>query len=213
MKNMPSLKMMPTPPAFDSDRSLTNDRDLFKSNSAFESSDPRASPTDNLRGIPPQSSNTVGRGGVMSGRGGPGRGAAEMGRDSIGGRGDVRFDIAGPSIGGSMLKGSQGRKQLQGYGAVPGTSIDSQMLGAFGSFGSKRSSPSSFRQPGSGYSKESLTAYQESMSTFRDMSSFREGSTPSPSPLLGNSDDDATNQIGERPDSMRRFRSGDHEKK
>ena len=212
MKNMPSLKMVPTPPAFDLDGSSTNNRDLFKSSATF-GIDPRASSINNSRGIPPQSSNTTGRGGAMSGRGGPGKGGPGKGGPDRGGPGRGSVGRPGPPIDtkldGSMLKGSQGRKQLQGYGAVPGTSIDSQMLGAFGSFGSKRSSSSSFRQPGSGYSKESLTAYQESMSTFRDMSSFREGSTPSPSPLLGNSDDDLTNQIGESTDSMRRFRSGE----
>jgi hypothetical protein len=175
-----------------------------KSSSAF-GSDPRALSINNPSGIPPQSSTTAGRGGAMPGRGGPGRGTTDMGRGSIG--------RPGPSIdtqlSGSMLKGSEGRKQIGGYSAVSGTSIDSQMLGAFDSLGSKQSVPSSFRQPGSGYSKENMTAYQESMSTFRDMSSFREGSTPSPSPLLGNSYDGPTYASGERPDSMRRFRSGE----
>jgi hypothetical protein len=114
----------------------------------------------------------------------------------------LNFQQAG-SFGGpnSPLKGSVERKQPGGLGVGPGTVISSASKGfgggtaprQFGSASINNQMLAAFR-PGSGYSKQS-------------MSSFREGDTPSPSPLFGNSDE-STNQTEEYPDSMRKFRSG-----
>lgn len=173
-------------------------------------------------------------GGASPGRGGPtmGAGAEAMAGGSIGGRGGASQGRVGPwmdmqqggSFGGpnTTLKGSVDRKQSGGFGASNGfgggtssnqfgsASIDSKMLGAFDRPGSRypTQNMSSFRESGSsGYSEENMTSYQQSMQSLRDMPSFREGETPSPSPLLGNPDE-ASNQTGESPDSMRKFRSG-----
>ena len=114
----------------------------------------------------------------------------------------LNFQQAG-SFGGpnSPLKGSLDRKQPGGLGVGPGTVILTASKGfgggtaprQFGSASINSQMLAAFR-PGSGYSKQS-------------MSSFREGDTPSPSPLFGNPDE-SQNQTEEYPDSMRKFRSG-----
>ncbi len=114
----------------------------------------------------------------------------------------LNFQQAG-SFGGpnSPLKGSLDRKQSGGLGVGPGTVILAASKGfgggtaprQFGSASINSQMLAAFR-PGSGYSKQS-------------MSSFREGDTPSPSPLFGNPDE-SQNQTEEYPDSMRKFRSG-----